>query len=53
VSNSGGTGTGTAEDVTDYLAAALEEFGIEMEIVNMEEALSKEGYKSSSSMLSA
>ena len=46
------TGTGTAEDVTDYLAA-LEEFGIEIEIVNMEGALSEEGYKSSSSVLSA
>lgn len=40
-----GTETGTAEDVADHLTAVLEEPGIEMEIVDMEEALSKEGYK--------
>lgn len=33
-----GTQTGTAEDVADHLAAALEEIGIEPEVVDMEEA---------------
>lgn len=33
-----GTETGSAEDVADHLASALEELGIEPEIVAMEEA---------------
>ncbi len=34
-----GTETGTAEDVADGLAVALEEAGVEVEVVDMEEAL--------------